>query len=61
LLLVNKDLGNIDLSAVPVPITFREVIEQRRAEIEICLKAKASPAVIFIVVRLFALGRGALT
>ena len=32
---LDKDLGNIDLSAVPVPITFREVIEQRRTEIEI--------------------------
>jgi hypothetical protein len=45
---LDKDLGNIDLSAVPVPITFKEVIEQRRAEIEICLKAKAPLAVIFL-------------
>ncbi|WP_406817131.1 hypothetical protein [Mycobacterium sp. M23085] len=45
---LDRDLGNIDLSAVPVPITFREVIEQRRAEIELCLRAKAPLAVIFL-------------
>jgi hypothetical protein len=45
---LDKDLGDIDLSAVPVPITFKEVIEQRREEIEICLKAKAPLAVIFL-------------
>lgn len=45
---LDKDLGNIDLSAVPVPITFKEVIGQRRTEIELCLKAKAPLAVIFL-------------
>ncbi len=45
---LDKDLGDIDLSAVPVPITFKEVVDQRRAEIEICLNAKAPLAVIFL-------------
>lgn len=45
---LDKDLGNIDLSAVPVPITFREVIGQRRMEIEVCLRAEAPLAVIFL-------------
>lgn len=45
---LDKDLGNIDLDAVPVPITFRDVIQQRRAEIEVCLEAKAPLAVIFL-------------
>jgi hypothetical protein len=45
---LEKNIGNIDLNAVPVPITFKEVIEQRRAEIELCLKAKAPLAVIFL-------------
>jgi hypothetical protein len=45
---LDKDLGNIELSAVPVPLTFQEVIKQRRDEIELCLKAKAPLAVIFL-------------
>jgi len=45
---LDKDLGNIDLTAVSVPITLREVITQRRAEIEVCLRAKAPLAVIFL-------------
>lgn len=45
---LDKDLGNIDLSAVPVPLTFQEVIQQRRDEIERCLTAKAPLAVIFL-------------
>ena len=45
---LDKDLGNIDLTAVSVPITLREVIAQRRAEIEVCLRAKAPLAVIFL-------------
>ncbi|MCV7377652.1 hypothetical protein BST11_03250 [Mycobacterium alsense] len=45
---LDKDLGNIDLSAVPVPLTFQEVIEQRRQEIELCLRARAPLAVIFL-------------
>jgi hypothetical protein len=45
---LDKDLGNIELSAVPVPLTFQEVIKHRRDEIELCLKAKAPLAVIFL-------------
>ncbi|MBI2701759.1 hypothetical protein A9W98_11285 [Mycobacterium gordonae] len=45
---LDKDLGNIDLSAILVPLTFQEVIQQRRDEIERCLKAKAPLAVIFL-------------
>ncbi|MGN7779298.1 hypothetical protein ACTJJE_07235 [Mycolicibacterium sp. 22603] len=45
---LEKDLGNIDLTSVPVPLTFREVIQQRRDEIERCLQAKAPLAVIFL-------------
>lgn len=45
---LDKDLGNVDLSSVPVPLTFQEVIRQRRVEIERCLKAKAPLAVIFL-------------
>lgn len=45
---LGKDLGNVDLSAVPVSITFQDVIKQRRDEIDVCLKAKAPLAVIFL-------------
>lgn len=45
---LDKDFGHIDLSAVPVPITFKEVIQQRLSEIAICLKAGAPLAVIFL-------------
>ncbi|EHB57969.1 hypothetical protein MycrhDRAFT_0405 [Mycolicibacterium rhodesiae JS60] len=45
---LEKDLGTIDLNAVPVPLTFKEVIQQRRDEIERCMKAKAALAVIFL-------------
>lgn len=45
---LDKDFGGIDLSAVPVPITFKEVIQQRLSEIEICLNARAPLAVIFL-------------
>ena len=45
---LDKDLGNIDLDSVPVPITFRDVIQQRRAEIQVCLESKAPLAVIFL-------------
>lgn len=45
---LEKDLGTIDLNAVPLPLTFKEVIQQRRDEIERCLNAKAPLAVIFL-------------
>jgi hypothetical protein len=45
---LDKDLGNIELSAIPVPLTFQEVIKQRRDEIERCLTAGAALAVIFL-------------
>lgn len=45
---LDKDFGSIDLSRVPVPLTFKEVIEQRRSEIRTCLSAKAPLAVIFL-------------
>lgn len=45
---LEKDLGDLDLGAVPVPLTFQEVIEERRYEIARCLKAKAPLAVIFL-------------
>jgi hypothetical protein len=45
---LDKDLGNIDLSAVPVPLTFQDVIKQRRDEIERCLTVRAPLAVIFL-------------
>lgn len=45
---LDKDLGNVDLSSIPVPLTFQEVIRQRRIEIERCLRAKAPLAVIFL-------------
>jgi hypothetical protein len=45
---LDKDLGNIELSAVPVPLTFQEVIKHRRDEIALCLKAKAPLGVIFL-------------
>ncbi|TXI55351.1 hypothetical protein [Mycolicibacter arupensis] len=45
---LDKDLGNIELSAVPVPLTFQEVVQQRRDEIALCLSAKAPLAVIFL-------------
>lgn len=45
---LDKDLGNIDLSSVPVPLTFQEVIQQRRNEIARCLEAKAPLAAIFL-------------
>lgn len=45
---LDKDLGNIELCAVSVPLTFQEVIRHRRDEIERCLKAKAPLAVIFL-------------
>ncbi|MBU8832377.1 hypothetical protein [Mycolicibacterium goodii] len=45
---LEKDLGNIDLTCVPLPLTFQEVIQQRRDEIERCLKAKTPLAVIFL-------------
>lgn len=45
---LDKNFGDIDLSTVPVPLTFKEVIDQRRAEIEQCLEARAPLAVIFL-------------
>jgi hypothetical protein len=45
---LDKDLGKIDLSAIPVTPTFKEVIEQRMNEIERCIKAEAPLAVIFL-------------
>jgi hypothetical protein len=45
---LDKDLGNVDVSSVPVPLTLQEVIRQRRVEIELCLRAKAPLAVIFL-------------
>jgi hypothetical protein len=45
---LEMDLGTIDLSAVPVPVTFQDVIQQRRDEIEKCLQANAPLAAIFL-------------
>ncbi|MBY4226847.1 DUF4145 domain-containing protein [Rhodococcus fascians] len=45
---LEKDLGKIDLAAVPVAPSFIEVIEQRLTEIDRCIKAEAPLAVIFL-------------
>lgn len=45
---LDKDLGNVDLSAVPVSVTFQDVVKQRRDEIDQCLKAGVPLATIFL-------------
>lgn len=44
-----KDVGEIDLSALPTELTSQRVVEARLAEIDQCLKAEAPLAVIFLV------------
>lgn len=46
--LLGEDFGEIDLNTVPVPVTFREVVQQRRDEIERAWRAKAPLATIFL-------------
>lgn len=45
---LEKDYGKLNISEVPVPVTFRDVTQQRIYEIERCLKADAPLAVIFL-------------
>jgi hypothetical protein len=45
---LERDFGTIDLSQLSLPISHREIIEQRLEEIERCMKAEAPLAVVFL-------------
>lgn len=45
---LEKDLGKVDLNAIPVAPSFKEVIEQRLTEIDRCIKVEAPLAIIFL-------------
>jgi hypothetical protein len=46
---LERDFGDIDLTALPTELTARKVVEARLAEIERCLDADAPLAVVFLV------------
>lgn len=45
---LKKDFGKLDITHIPVPLTFQDVTTQRVDEIERCLKAGSPLAVIFL-------------
>jgi hypothetical protein len=45
---LDKDLGEVDISKVNIPLDFRTVVDERLAEIDRCVAAKAPLAVIFL-------------
>lgn len=44
-----KDFGRVDIAALPKELTTRQVVQARLDEIDRCLQAEASLAVIFLV------------
>jgi hypothetical protein len=43
-----KDFGDVDISQLSIPVSFRDIMQQRLDEIHLCLNAKAPLAVIFL-------------